>query len=385
MNFLLTTFIYPLKEPLPLLDKLGFYWDNPRTDEEIEFVKKYLEQTHDATDAFRFPPTADEDIISIDYLVRTFRDALGDKDRYVNLFFKDYVPEMVFSFLAKMWVVIRFNDQGESLALRKVYEEAKQAGQHFLIILEDDHPIVRESNRLVDFSYLLALLIHTEGEDYFGRGFVIAREAIESRLQRASLPWWSLVLLGILSQEIARKGEIRDPLNWLFFPNALRETRRVIPLIEKAIANGDLERLLYVGNILRIVGEQVRDPRIAVVMLTSIIEMLVTHNPDFNRFNVEDSINKQFQLKASTLIYLNDRTRNIGHIRTRLKTIYRLRSIIAHGNFQDIPKFVRRFSQGKEDETSFIEQAVYDLYTYVRAILEEFLKDPALVNFMKDA
>jgi hypothetical protein len=42
MEFLLTSYIYPLKEPLVLSRRLGFSLDNPRTELETEVVKGYL-------------------------------------------------------------------------------------------------------------------------------------------------------------------------------------------------------------------------------------------------------------------------------------------------------------------------------------------------------
>jgi hypothetical protein len=110
---------------------------------------------------------------------------------------------------------------------------------------------------------------------------------------------------------------------------------------------------------------------------------LLTHNPDFSRFNVEDSISKQFQLKASILIYLNNKTRSINAVKNRLRTIYQQRSNIAHGNFQAVEKYIQSLSK-KEGEEEYFDDLIVDLYGYVRAILEEYLKDQALVEFLKN-
>lgn len=118
-------------------------------------------------------------------------------------------------------------------------------------------------------------------------------------------------------------------------------------------------------------------------MLTSIIELLLTHNPDFNRFNVEDSINKQFQLKASILIYLNDKRVDINAVKSRLKIIYQQRSNIAHGNFSAVNKYINSLSK-KEGKEEYFDDIVVDLYKYVRAILEKYLKDLKLIDFLKE-
>ncbi|MDZ7957359.1 MAG: HEPN domain-containing protein [Aulosira sp. DedQUE10] len=140
---------------------------------------------------------------------------------------------------------------------------------------------------------------------------------------------------------------------------------------------------MYVGSILKIVSHEVNDIRTRIVMLTSIIELLLTHNPDFNRFNVEDSINKQFQLKASILIYLNDKRVDINAVKSRLKIIYQQRSNIAHGNFSAVNKYINSLSK-KEGKEEYFDDIVVDLYKYVRAILEKYLKDLKLIDFLKE-
>jgi len=138
----------------------------------------------------------------------------------------------------------------------------------------------------------------------------------------------------------------------------------------------------YIGSILRIAGHETRDPKVKILLLTSIIELLLTHSPDFQRYNVEDSISKQFQLKSSTLVYLNDKTRDLDHVKKQLRVIYQQRSNIAHGNFEALSKYVSGLSK-KEGEEEYLEDLAVDLYTYIRAILEEYLKDTAFVEALK--
>ena len=48
MNFILTKFIYPLEEKLEISE--GYYFDNPRTPEEVKYVEKFIRE------ASPFPP-----------------------------------------------------------------------------------------------------------------------------------------------------------------------------------------------------------------------------------------------------------------------------------------------------------------------------------------
>jgi len=169
---------------------------------------------------------------------------------------------------------------------------------------------------------------------------------------------------------------------WWYLPYAITEIRRVSAILEDAFAEGLDEKLLYIGSILRIAGHETRDPKVKILLLTSIIEFLLTHSPDFHRYNVEDSISKQFQLKASTIVYLNDKTRDLDYIKKRLKIIYQQRSNIAHGNFEALDRYVIGVSK-REGEEEYLEDLAVDLYTYIRAVLEEYLKDRAFVEALK--
>ena len=181
-------------------------------------------------------------------------------------------------------------------------------------------------------------------------------------------------------------GEVTedDERTWLFFPVAKEYMLEQCNLIEKAFQEGLADKLLYIGSILQI-AQHTTDTKVRIVMLTSIIELLLTHNPATNRFNVDDSINKQFQLKTSILVYLSDKSKDINVIRKRLQTIYQQRSNVAHGNFGELEKYARRLPKNKKKESKeTLGDLVGDLYTYLRAILEMYLRDRQFVEFIKD-
>ena len=72
------------------------------------------------------------------------------------------------------------------------------------------------------------------------------------------------------------------------------------------------------------------------------------------------------------------------NIKRRLRIIYTQRSNIAHGNFKAVEKYIRNLSK-KEGQEEYFEDLVVDLYVYIRAILEEYLKDITFVEFLKAA
>ena len=60
------------------------------------------------------------------------------------------------------------------------------------------------------------------------------------------------------------------------------------------------------------------------VELISLIELLITHNPDSGRFNIEESITKQFVGKMLLILYENDNndSENYRKLKKELKFTY---------------------------------------------------------------
>lgn len=378
MEFLITGFIYPLSEPIILSEKLGFRLDNPHTDFEISIIEEYLNRAYESGYDYKFPIFSDEPIVTLEEILFNFREKFTAEGQYVADYFETYNRDSFFKFLAGIWVIARFDDEGLGQELREAHKELVKEGHHGFIMLEDDHPIIQNSKKLTNFCYLLSLLIHSEGDDYFGRSLLIDPEMVDERRPTERI-WNQYLMFGLASQTYP---EGNDSLNWIFLPYVLEKIVNVSRLLELSFNEGNEEKLLYIGGILKIVSHDTRDIKTRILLLTSILELLLTHNPNFSRFNVEDSINKQFQLKVSILVYLNDRNRDINAVRNRLKTIYAQRSNIAHGNFGEVNKYIKKLSK-KEGQEEYFDDLVSDLYTYIRAVLEEYLNDQKFVDFLK--
>jgi hypothetical protein len=85
------------------------------------------------------------------------------------------------------------------------------------------------------------------------------------------------------------------------------------------------------------------DLKMKFVSIVSIIELLLTHCPDSTRYNVEDSINRQFKNKVALICHLYDKSSNFELITKECGHIYSLRSDVAHGNFNKFPKDLERY------------------------------------------
>jgi len=107
-------------------------------------------------------------------------------------------------------------------------------------------------------------------------------------------------------------------------------------------------------------------------MLVSMLEFLLTHNPETSRFNVEDSITKQFRMKVALIMHLDNPRVDPRTQSSRLAKLYGARSDFVHGNISStLPK--------GEDLESLKELA----RNAIRATVHAFLKNPVLLDFLK--
>jgi hypothetical protein len=380
MNFLVTNHIYPLPEPIRLSSELDICLDNPRTDDEISFIERLLTRAADSGEDYAPPLTSDEDIVTLEAALYSFRDSVEKVDPGLEQRFEHYSRERAVRFLATVFVVVRYHDEGATRELYEFHKQARARGELTFSIFEEDDPIEKARKTLQDYGYLLSLLANSEGDGYHGRGFIIA-DPEPTKIQSTSM-WFSLIFTNMACADGSEAIVRRDPLNWVFFPHAKSQLIEQSRLLDEGFRKGLTEKLLYVGSLLRIAAEDAQNERIRLVVLASILELLVTHSPDYKRFNVEESISRQFRLKVGLLAYLNNKTRDIEAIGQRLKIIYEQRSNVAHGNFEAINRYMRSLSK-TDGEEEYFDDLISDLYTYVRAVVEEYLKDKPFVDFLR--
>ena len=86
-NFLLTKYFFPLSKPITLSGYLKVEFDNPRTEKEIEYAKRFLTDQYDSGIIGVLPPHSKEDVVTLEMIVKSFRDAYSNEDEYVKSFF----------------------------------------------------------------------------------------------------------------------------------------------------------------------------------------------------------------------------------------------------------------------------------------------------------
>lgn len=403
LPFLFTKYFFPLSEPIVLSEFLGYKFDNPRTEKEIDYVYNRLNYMEENMNKIYKP--------YLNGMKNKFIKKYSEHDEYTKKFFDHekkikkemsgldkYDPSPIREiadsyFLAKICCIIRFNDDGEIAEKDKIYNAKKyEEEQGKDSLLDDNNPLVRKVKAVINYSHLLALLSHNE-ETYTGKDFIF----------RPKMHYWEsnifydlspnefgdalFMLFGDIDEDIQENNNSWQL--WKYGLNNLLESSSCLESLLKTQTNKYNNQLLYIGELLGI-ANQSHDKRIKLLMLTSIIELLVTHNPDFNRYNVEDSISKQFRLKSSILVYLSNKSKkgsekkkcDINQLAEEFSEIYKYRANIAHGNFGE--KDNKKKNNQNNNDNNNCDNLITNLYSYVRAILEEYLNDEQFVKFIKE-
>jgi len=380
MQYFLTSILFPIEQAIPISTEVPFKFENPKTPEEIKHVKTILTEHLKKHQWFKKKSDFNlhkeyfkESIIKIE--TPNYSDS-----QFVMNFFQGYKDEEFFDFITKMWVIIKYEDDNES----KVIE------QNFKALIENkgiksavNNEILNKTygNREVTLNYCVLLsLLSQETKNYITGDMVLDYESmsfleIGNRLASCLMIFW-LERWGFKSEPMLDKIKF-FPIGSNFIKDNSKKLDSLISIIGK-------ERLLYLGNILLLSNNTyTKDYKIKILLLTGLLESLLTHNPDFNRYNVEDSISKQFQLKGSVLIHLNNKEMDIKQIKKDLDDIYKIRSSIIHGDFKKLEKIRKEYPK-KEGEKSEFREVVSNLYVFIKAILEEYIKNPSLIDFIKE-
>lgn len=389
MNFFLTTYIFPIKDEIILSDKLNFKLDNPRTQDEINLIKENLKVSLDSPDEMykygqhmRIPiNNINDDILSIEKSLKIFYKKYEDND-YIKEFYTLNKNEDRLEQLAKMWIIARFDDEGEHQKLQEEHNKMKEDGNIGFFMLGDDNPIIQNSDNLINFSYLLSILINNGQDEYYGKSFILHNNV--DRLREPKIDSHINTTILMFSFMAHRKDNLKDisewEVNFQYIKNIIINTSNKI---DKILSEEIKEKLLYIANLLK-EASTTNDERLKLITYVSILELLLTHNPDSHRYNVEDSIGKQFQSKIAMLVYLHsDRKEDLKLLKNKLKIIYTQRSNIAHGNFKKYKSYINTLSK-KEGNEEYFSDLITDTIYFIRVIIFEYIKDVNFIDFLKE-
>ncbi|QXP52859.1 hypothetical protein [Cellulophaga sp. HaHa_2_1] len=381
MTFAITKYIYPLESSILLSESLNYTIDNPRTEEEIELVKNFITKSLDESDeetssmagiGFRLA-------LSLGDLKKGLE--LKDKEGYALQYYKTNEEKLFVDILAETWLILRFSDEEEFTKIAKNREELFRT-----IARNDNSEYAIKFNELANYCHVLSILIHNDDSRYHGESFLLSDNAYDvffkSKNRKIKESVENFIHSNFSFNEPKRYEEWLywfDAKDWIFedaerlesliIQDKIQEKGKKIRLSQKQTPK---QKIFHIGGLQKTAYEHLKDPELMLLLLVSIIEYLVTRNPDNNKFNVEDSISKQFKLKCAVLIHNQDDEYDMVQLSNDLNSLYSQRSDIAHGNY-------------KEDfNIDRIVESVRLLNKFIEHILNEYIDDRNLLEYLKD-
>lgn len=134
-------------------------------------------------------------------------------------------------------------------------------------------------------------------------------------------------------------------------------------------------KICFMGELLEHIIKNDFSESLGLVSLVGILDGLLTHNPDPKRFHIEDSITKQFCLKGAIILHKENIGQDLASISAQLKILYNARSSIVHGNVKELIKI-----KSKESIKELNQKAIH----YVSIILQSYIDDPIFIESLKD-
>jgi len=382
MFILLTNYVYPLKEKIVLSDSLGFYLDNPRTKDEINMVAESLSESHKYRGLIPKMSVGEQqhNRSNIADLFKDIEEKCSIGDSYIPEFFELYDQSKPFEFLSHMCVIARYDLGQNTDEIIKEVKERNLYGDLGIYLLSDKYPELKNYQNLISYCFILAILMESNLSTYISpslnpsllRLSILANSSLMPlRPHQMDFFWQSIDPVFYVP---TRFQIVKDELN-----NSSDELEQFFKTDESLI-----NKIIYIGDILSAAYET-SDMRVKILLLTGLVELLLARNPDTNKFNVEDSITKQFVLKSSIVINDEYDSWSITEIGKTLKQIYNIRSKIAHGDFEKLGQIISKMCTDLNADDEYIAYAsiVNNLYAYIRAILKRYIHDKEYIDFIK--
>ena len=215
MGLLLTFYIYPIREKITLSHRLGYHLDNPRTDEEVLAVKGLLVDVHSKYEPV-VPIQSEEPIITIANTLEQFYTVFAQEDEYVKSFFDQFKEGDIFELVARMWIVIRFDENTERQVFPADIEGFTQDSEVMFKLREEGEIQVGIPDDLIKYGHLISLLIREEEKIHNIESFIInpASPKGEERVQKL---WFNFACFGQNCFEYSNYGD-EAWYDWHFFP-----------------------------------------------------------------------------------------------------------------------------------------------------------------------
>ena len=378
MAYFYSRYIYPLQSKITLSKKLKFYLDNPRTQNEIEEVKTKIEATTDemgsiieGIDINKYPIVDINTLV--DFMIKTF----PESDSYSQSFVNKHKGCDVFELIARMWIIVRVDKEVIKAIIREQKKEESVFEDRGLIYVPFESPESIIFNKLRGYCILLGLLANSD--EYFYEGGTTLLMSTDFYKMPGDLSG-KIFAHGMNYFDLEKMGLAR----FRTFPEIKDIVISYAQKIDNVIEHANKDKLFYVANLLTVASEYSMDSRASLLILVSIIEMLLTHSPDYRRFNVEDSISKQFQLKIAILLHEQDKSQNLSKMKKKIKNLYNIRSKIAHGDFKELDRILKKKTEYEHPDIYFADLN-QELYFIIKVIIQKYIDDKEFIEFLKES
>jgi len=372
MNIILLKGVLPLKKKMVLSKKFGIELDNPRNRDELNYVSYFLKDKIEFKEDKKllnyFLVSDTKTILHLNYLEDSLKSLLRHykNNPYFNkTFLKNYKKEKAHDYLVKSWLVVRFDDKGFFKELRNEKRKMIKRKEKGLFILEGTEIGPKREERALSFLSIIDLIFIDKLKDRLRKTVILEENLFQE--------------LFIYITGLEQGRSIHKEFDYFTIADNIQEIVRFGKGIDQ-LSQEQNEKLLFVGETIGNVNDNWQNSKMQFLMLVSIIEFLLIRGPDTSRFNIEDSIRKQFQLKAGVVI--NKRNgEKLDLLSQRLKTIYDIRSIIAHGNFARFTKLMNDYRK-KDKDFDFFE-FIEECFDYIKAIVESYIFETDFVESLK--
>lgn len=358
MAFLLTNFIYPLKEPIKIKYEtsdgaFNFVVDKPNKD-ELQVIIYYIQAlinknkyTVSSFESYLFVNTvvnsSEAKLYKNVIILEDVYNVICEKYKIKSKSKPNYVKE-----IAKLWVIVRFEGEVNHRA--------------FVDFLQSDHSSKEDYNKL--FQVMWNNSKNSRLESQIKKVFYLLTSCDRSSY------------LNELIFDYENTNKIQDALYYAgekdltengnydgkYFLETLKyRENKIIFLLNDPDEKRKVDLLC---EYLKIVDSNSSD-QIILIFLVSAIELLLTNN------DKTGEIRKQFILKMGTLIYDHDKSIDLKKIKIELKQIYDERCNVVHGNFKNNPQKIK----------SDTEKLQY----YLKILIKKYVDETEYINFLKDS
>ena len=381
MAFALTKYIFPI-EKVVLSESLGYVLDNPRSEKEIKIIRNFIEKTFIEKNKINglLAPISIRLRFSLEDLKEKFLDE--ERSNYVSNYFERNKKKSLIDILCGMWIIVRYGNEDDGF---ETFEDDREKVFQMLFS-RPDSDFVNNFNDLSYYCHILSLLANDFEDEYNGDTFLLSNSFYDLFMSSVNANISETIELFLSNNFLLKTGNyIKTWLYWLDVQEYLKScVRRLDSLIVQGFIaekgkklrpsqqQSPKEKLLHIGKRLKTSYEHNKDPELVLLLLVGNIEYLLTRNPDTNKFNVEDSIGKQFRLKCGIIIHKQNEGIDLVQLNDELREIYDQRSDLAHGNYN------------KDFNLDKIIKSVYSLYSFNKYMINEYIEDRVLIEYLKD-